>query len=819
MFKTKCLKANFLLSLLYVILLLPYLSYAQQEARTLQPQLTRDQSLFPLQSTGIWTEVHPLIPRVDYWGVHFANADTGWAVGEGGAIIKTTNEGQKWIWYESGVGNTLRTVYAVNNGLRVIAAGDGGIILISEDAGETWSQLSSPTTRNIWNMQMVTNEIGWMVGEGGTALKSTDGGLTWNQQPMPYPTLSYWDVSFVDSLFGYICCQTAIVLKTTNGGSNWQIQQAGDTRSLYTIYAIDTLKASAGGFAGKVVYTTDGGNNWLAAGGGLSAAEINKIKFVDDVKGFLASSGGFYKSTNAGASWVSIPDLIVSGSIPTTTNLSFPNEEEGYITGYKMLIAKTNDTGESWRRTIVNSDFINVYFKNEQEGYINSDNLIYTTKDGGIILDTMLTFPYYEISSMNAMMFTDIFTGYIGTGSLEIYKTTNSGINWYKTNINGLADTIGAISKIFYLNPNIGWATSLDGKIFKTTDGGNNWDLQFSNLYWPIFTGIFFVDSLYGWAVGAGARPYKTTDGGNNWIEQTNILNNFCDDVFFKDYLNGFILSNKFYKTSDGGLSWLQDSSFYNFGIPRFANYDTINIFLIGDKVYRTNNGGNDWTEFPELQGQGLKTTNLVSVNSGYFVGNIGLIIKYYDESIPVELINFNGRIKGSEVFLEWFTATETNNQGFYIEKSTDKIRWEVIGFVKGKGSTTEINSYNFIDNILKNEQIYYRLKQVDYDGSFLYSQIIEIKIPIPSFVLSQNFPNPANPSTDISFSIPTKTRVQINLYSVSGELVKEILNEEKVKGIYNENVDLSNLATGVYFYRMTADNGFSIVKKLILIK
>jgi photosystem II stability/assembly factor-like uncharacterized protein len=362
------LKVNFLLLLLATLLSIATKNYTQQEERSLLPQLTRDKSLFPSQSTGIWTEVHPLIPRVDYWGVDFLNADTGLAVGEGGAIIKTTNGGQKWVWYESGVENTLRTVAAVNNGQRAIAAGDGGIILISEDAGETWNTLPSGTTDNIWNMQMVTNEIGWMVGEGGTALKTSDGGLTWLQQAMPYPNLSYWDVSFVDSLFGYICCQTAIVLKTTNGGSSWQIQQAGDTRSLYTIYAFDTLRASAGGFAGKVVYTTDGGINWLAAGG-LSAAEINKIKFMNDVKGYLVSSGGFYESTNAGVSWSSIQDLIVSGSIPTTTNLSFPNEGEGYITGYKMLIAKTNDTGESWRRTIVNSDFINVYFKNEQEGF------------------------------------------------------------------------------------------------------------------------------------------------------------------------------------------------------------------------------------------------------------------------------------------------------------------------------------------------------------------------------------------------------------------------------------------------------------------
>ena len=100
MFYKKSLKVNFLLSLLLTLLTITSQNYTQQEERAQQPQLTRDQTLFPLSSTGIWTEVHPLIPRVDYWGVDFANADTGWAIGEGGAVIKTTNGGQKWIWYE-----------------------------------------------------------------------------------------------------------------------------------------------------------------------------------------------------------------------------------------------------------------------------------------------------------------------------------------------------------------------------------------------------------------------------------------------------------------------------------------------------------------------------------------------------------------------------------------------------------------------------------------------------------------------------------------------------------------------------------------------
>ena len=801
----KSLKFNFLLSLLLALLLFPSLNYAQQEERSLQPQLTRDQSLFPLQSTGIWTEVHPLIPRVDYWGVHFANADTGWAVGEGGAVIKTTNGGQKWIWYECGVENTLRTVAAVNNGQRVIAGGDGGIILISEDAGETWSQLSSPTIRNIWNMQMITEEIGWMVGEGGTALKTANGGLNWIQQPMPFPNAPYWDLSFINTSFGYICSSSGIVLQTTNGGGNWNIQQAGDTRSIYTIYAFDTLKASAGGFAGKVVYTTDGGISWLAAGGGISAAGINKIKFMDDTKGFLASSGGFYKSTNSGASWVSIQDLKVSGIVPITTNLSCPTESEGYVTGDKMLIAKSNNTGESWRKTIVNTDFINVYFKNEQEGFINSDNLIYTTKDAGNTLDTLLTFPYGNIYSLEGMTFTDSLTGYAGTLPTRIYKTVDGGESWYRTNITGLSDTGGVIQKFFFLTNDVGWAIK-GNQIMKTTDSGESWFVQ-QNIPGSL-TSIFFVDSLIGWATGINIKPYKTTNGGVSWIEQINSNILFSRDVYFKNVFKGYIVrSNYFYETSDGGGTWWQDSSFHGFNFARFTSYDTSNIFLTGTNVYRTTNGGNIWIEFSEIQGQGLVTSYLWAINSGYFIGNTGLIIKYFDETVPVELINFNGLLNENETLLHWITASEINNKGFYIQrKRSGEIEWSEISFIEGKGNSTELNSYFYKDILREAGAYFYRLKQVDFNGAYEYSKEIQINFISPSkFKIMPNFPNPFNPTTNVRVILPEESIITIKLFNALGELVKTIVSKELQAGIFDIEINLSELSSGVYIYNVIA--------------
>ncbi|HSW54090.1 MAG TPA: YCF48-related protein [Ignavibacteriaceae bacterium] len=823
MHSTKSLKVNFLLTLLLASFLSPSLDYAQQEERTFQPQLTREQSLFPLQSTGIWTEVHPLIPRVDYWGVHFVNADTGWAVGEGGAIIKTTNSGGKWIWYESGVGNTLRTVSAVNNGQRVIAAGDGGIILISEDAGETWSQLSSPTTRNLWNMQMITEQIGRIVGEGGASLKTVDGGYTWIQQSMPFPTAPYWDLSFLDNEFGYICSSSGIVLKTTNGGGNWIIQQAGDTRSIYTIFTLDTLRASAGGFAGKVVYTSDGGNNWLyTGGGGISATEINKIKFINDTKGFLASSGGFYKSTNGGVSWYKINDLDQKGSTVLTTNLSFPTEEKGFVTGGKMLLAKTTNEGESWKRTIVNADFLNVYFKDEQVGFMNSSHLIYTTNDGGHTLDTLLTFPYNEIYSMDAMAFSDSITGFIGTTSLKIFKTSNSGLSWYRTNIIGLTDTIGTISKIFFLNSNLGWSVSSDGRIFKTNDGGDNWIIQLDAGINAIFNSIFFIDSLIGWTAVTNKQPYKTTDGGNTWIEQINLNLYSIKDIYFSSYSLGFCTkSNDVYKTVNGGNTWSLDSLDTGLGQSTFTSYDSMNIFITGSKVFRTTNRGENWVEFPELEGPDWRLKLfLTHINTGYLSGEMGWIVKYYDLSVPVELINFEGRLNENETYLQWTTATETNNRGFYIQrKKENEQEWIDLDFIEGKGNSTEINYYSYKDILIESGIYSYRLKQTDFDGSYNYSKEIEIYFLVSlEFELFQNFPNPFNSFTIIKYSLPEKSFVNISLYDIKGEKFFELVNEEKESGYHTVEFNAAKLPSGVYFYQLRAGN-FISTKKMIFLK
>jgi hypothetical protein len=191
-------------------------------------------------------------------------------------------------------------------------------------------------------------------------------------------------------------------------------------------------------------------------------------------------------------------------------------------------------------------------------------------------------------------------------------------------------------------------------------------------------------------------------------------------------------------------------------------------------------------------------------------------------EIVPVELLAFTGSINGSEVQLLWSTASELNNLGFEIERSiNDQNNFVTVGFVDGKGSSTEINYYSFIDHpqVSGVNQLYYRLKQVDFDGSFCYSDVVNVSYDVPAeFVLSQNYPNPFNPSTRINYFIPEESFVSIKVYDFLGREVKTLVNETKSIGSYEIVFDASELPSGTYFYTLIAEN-FSATRKMILIK
>jgi outer membrane protein assembly factor BamB len=186
--------------------------------------------------------------------------------------------------------------------------------------------------------------------------------------------------------------------------------------------------------------------------------------------------------------------------------------------------------------------------------------------------------------------------------------------------------------------------------------------------------------------------------------------------------------------------------------------------------------------------------------------------------AVPVELTSFTGYAANEKIFLSWSTATETNNSGFEIERKSEE-QWEKIGFIPGSGTTTEIRSYSYIDENLSPGNYSYRLKQIDYNGAFEYSDIIEIEVSAPSkYSLEQNYPNPFNPATTISYSIKEKGLVTLKVFDILGKEVATLIDEEQNAGSYKLEFDASSLASGIYFYHLNSGK-FVSTKKMILLK
>ncbi len=284
---------------------------------------------------------------------------------------------------------------------------------------------------------------------------------------------------------------------------------------------------------------------------------------------------------------------------------------------------------------------------------------------------------------------------------------------------------------------------------------------------------------------------------------------NIANSVALKDSM---VMVNSAYSVGiqpsiiNPGITASDHASFWNHGYSAILLIE--NYYGDFNQYYHTSNDLISHYNFPYFE----KCSKLS-------IGTLALMAKA-SGVIPVELTSFTGSWDNQNVNLQWQTATELNNYGFEIQKKTGNSGWYSIGFVKGNGTTQSPESYSFSDSKISQPGKYvYRLKQIDNNGSFNYSPVVEMNInPSNGFVLEQNYPNPFNPETKIRFSIPGASYVKLSVYNVVGEEIAVLADGYYEAGYHEVNFKSANFPSGVYLYKIQYD-GLVRMKKMLLLE
>lgn len=233
-----------------------------------------------------------------------------------------------------------------------------------------------------------------------------------------------------------------------------------------------------------------------------------------------------------------------------------------------------------------------------------------------------------------------------------------------------------------------------------------------------------------------------------------------------------------------------------------------------------------DISPYPTKISSYINGTNTVNTDTTAFINLID------NSALPVELTSFGSNVSGRQVNLKWETKSELNTRQFEIERALVSVQggisgWAKAGTVNAAGTSVTPKLYSYVEKNLQGGKYQYRLKIIDIDGSYKYSKIIEAEISLPKdFELSQNYPNPFNPTTKIDYQLPNDARVVLEVYSITGQKVLELINKEEKAGYYSVNFGSSTvkLASGIYLYRISAiesatGKNFASIKKMMLLK
>jgi photosystem II stability/assembly factor-like uncharacterized protein len=469
----------------------------------------------------------------------------------------------------------------------------------------------------------------------------------------------------------------------------------------------------------------------------------------------------------------------VSNLANQSQQFRFFDNNTGYLQGQFEIMLTTNQ-GENWQNILTHHQ---LFLKDLNSGLGLHENFLYRTTNTGINwigVTSGFSDDLLDITFINSL------TGFT-VGDRKIYKTTNSGINWSVTNLN-IESGFSNVENIMFPNENTGYAGIDGGKVAKTTNCGNTWEVfktsQFDHLH-----GMSFPSVDTGYAVTKYGNFIKTTNAGLNWLVDSRFIVEGYEDVQFINNLTGFAggSTNNLRigitrKTTDGGINWdsiLLDSMIE---VTDVCVSTPANWFAAG---YGQNSSG-----YPGYI---------------YYSTNFGANWNYH--KFPKEILSI--------FFPSTLTGYASSHNNIMYKTTNGGLSWF---------ATYCINSYlsyglYFIDNNIGYATSRYgQIIKTTTGGGVLISVEPQSYIVPRTYNLYQNYPNPFNPTTKIKFDIPKAMNASLRIYDILGREVSVVVNDFLIPGTYAFDFDGSNLASGVYFYVLKGE-GFIESKKMLLVK
>ncbi|MCK5116921.1 MAG: T9SS type A sorting domain-containing protein [Candidatus Aegiribacteria sp.] len=480
--------------------------------------------------------------------VFFLNEDLGWACGEDGLIIRTLNGGETWM--ESFPTTYILHSIEFSNENYGTVTGDGGTIMRTPDGGASWYPQGSGTGAQIWDVSFIDSSVGWTTDDYGSMLYTETGGAFWIEVSTGFTT-DFKTVHFSDYLTGWTAGKDRII-GTADGGSSWQEQFYLNNDHFREV---DFSGSSFGAAAAElgIVITENGGTDWQYEYTPLEFPCLynvfhTSVSVTGALKTFTGTYFGLIFGRSVSGEWEQLSSHI---TLSTLNSIFHCNEYIIWACGDDGVIMNSSDGGGSWTNQSLgnNYNFKDICFPDNSIGYVcgwDSTGVIFRTTDGGFSWQD-ITPSSESIEGMNSLDFASTDCGVAAGNGGQILCTTDGGDSW--TEKTGFSYNF---TRVRFGDDDRGWIVGHNGKIVCFDFASDSWSEQPSPMP-NTFYALFPLNSDTVWATGWNGRVCRTFDTGNTWEIISETGNDYSDVWFADDGLHGYFAGNGIDVTTDGG--------------------------------------------------------------------------------------------------------------------------------------------------------------------------------------------------------------------------------------------------------------------------